>query len=88
MPRHPRIHAAGVLYHIMARGNNGRRKIALNGHSGARGTPTERLNGEIGVDAGPFCQAVIEPGYRAAEVAAFLHCHLSKMSRALQKGSS
>jgi putative transposase len=25
MPRHPRIHAAGVLYHVMARGNNGQK---------------------------------------------------------------
>jgi hypothetical protein len=25
IPRHPRIHAAGVLCHIMARGNNGQR---------------------------------------------------------------
>lgn len=23
MPRHPRIHASGLLYHLMARGNNG-----------------------------------------------------------------
>ena len=23
MARHPRIHAPGVLYHLMARGNNG-----------------------------------------------------------------
>src|SRR3990172_13079766 len=25
MPRHPRIHAPGLLYHLMARGNNGQR---------------------------------------------------------------
>ena len=25
MPRHPRVHAAGLLYHVMARGNNGQR---------------------------------------------------------------
>ena len=23
MPRHPRVHAPGLLYHLMARGNNG-----------------------------------------------------------------
>ena len=23
MPRHPRVHASGLLYHVMARGNNG-----------------------------------------------------------------
>jgi hypothetical protein len=32
-----------------------------------------------------ICQAVIEQGYRASEVAAFLHCHPSNTSRALQK---
>ena len=25
MPRHPRVHAAGLLYHVMARGNNGQK---------------------------------------------------------------
>jgi hypothetical protein len=25
MPRHPRVHAEGVLYHVMARGNNGQK---------------------------------------------------------------
>ena len=25
MPRHPRIHAPGLLYHVMARGNNGQK---------------------------------------------------------------
>jgi putative transposase len=25
MPRHPRVHAPGVLYHVMARGNNGQK---------------------------------------------------------------
>src|SRR6266576_4161297 len=25
MPRHPRVHASGVLYHVMARGNNGQK---------------------------------------------------------------
>src|SRR2546428_6830876 len=25
MPRYPRIHAAGLLYHVMARGNNGQK---------------------------------------------------------------
>src|SRR2546430_12927013 len=24
MPRHPRVHAQGLLYHVMARGNDGR----------------------------------------------------------------
>jgi len=23
MPRHPRVHAEGLLYHVMARGNDG-----------------------------------------------------------------
>lgn len=27
MPRHPRIHAPGVLYHLIARGNNGQRVL-------------------------------------------------------------
>lgn len=35
-----------------------------------------------------ICQAVIEQGYRAAEVAEFLHCHPSNITRALQKESS
>ena len=34
-----------------------------------------------------ICQAVMEQGYRASEVAAFLHCHPSNTSRALQKTS-
>ena len=25
MSRHPRVHALGVLYHVMARGNNGQK---------------------------------------------------------------
>jgi hypothetical protein len=25
MPRHPRVHAEGLLYHLMARGNNGQK---------------------------------------------------------------
>src|SRR4029450_13900416 len=25
MPRHPRVHAQGLLYHVMARGNDGRK---------------------------------------------------------------
>jgi len=25
MPRHPRVHASGLLYHVMARGNNGQK---------------------------------------------------------------
>jgi REP element-mobilizing transposase RayT len=25
MPRHPRVHAEGLLYHVIARGNNGQR---------------------------------------------------------------
>ena len=25
MPRHPRVHATGLLYHVMARGNNGQK---------------------------------------------------------------
>jgi hypothetical protein len=29
MPRHPRVHAPGLLYHVMARGNDGR-KVFLN----------------------------------------------------------
>src|SRR5438309_4014303 len=29
MPRHPRVHAEGLLYHVMARGNDGQ-KIFLN----------------------------------------------------------
>jgi putative transposase len=28
MPRHPRIHAPGLLYHVMARGNNGQKVFA------------------------------------------------------------
>jgi REP element-mobilizing transposase RayT len=28
MPRHPRVHAKGLLYHVMARGND-RQKIFL-----------------------------------------------------------
>jgi putative transposase len=28
MPRHPRVHAPGLLYHVMARGNNGRKVFA------------------------------------------------------------
>ena len=28
MPRHPRVHAEGLLYHVMARGNDGQ-KIVL-----------------------------------------------------------
>src|SRR5947209_1087353 len=31
MPRHPRIHASGLLYHVMARGNNGQ-EIFLKGN--------------------------------------------------------
>jgi len=31
MPRYPRIHAPGLLYHVMARGNNGQ-KIFLKGN--------------------------------------------------------
>ena len=29
MPRHPRVHAEGLLYHVMARGNDGR-EVFLN----------------------------------------------------------
>ena len=25
MPRHPRVHAEGVLYHVIARGNDGQK---------------------------------------------------------------
>jgi hypothetical protein len=25
MPRHPRVHAEGLLYHVMARGNDGQK---------------------------------------------------------------
>jgi len=32
-----------------------------------------------------ICQAVMEDGYRASEVAEFLGCHPSNVSRALQK---
>ena len=72
-----------ILLEIVAQENS------RNRHSGARGTPTERANGEIGGGAGPFyLQAVIEQGYRAAEVAAFLHYDPSNISRALQKDSS
>jgi hypothetical protein len=28
MPRHPRVHAEGLLYHVMARGNDGQ-KVSL-----------------------------------------------------------
>jgi putative transposase len=31
MPRHPRIHAAGVLDNVMARGNNGQRMFLKSG---------------------------------------------------------
>jgi hypothetical protein len=34
MPRHPRVHAEGLLYHVMARGNDGQKyesiKLSLN----------------------------------------------------------
>ncbi len=31
MPRHPRIHAAGLLYHVMALGNNGQKIFLTSG---------------------------------------------------------
>jgi len=34
-----------------------------------------------------ICQAIVDQGYRASEVATFLHCHPSNTTRALQKGS-
>jgi len=52
MPRHPRVHAEGLLYHVMVRGNDGQ-KICL--------------------------------GYLSSQVAFFLNCHPSNVSRALQK---
>jgi hypothetical protein len=30
MPRHPRLHARGLLYHLMARGNNGQQIFPRN----------------------------------------------------------
>jgi len=33
-----------------------------------------------------ICRAVLEEGYLASELASFLGCHPSNVSRALQKG--
>ena len=29
MPRHPRVHAEGLLYHMVARGNDGQKSVKL-----------------------------------------------------------
>ena len=28
MPRHPRVHAEGLLYHVIARGNDGQKSVS------------------------------------------------------------
>jgi len=71
MPRHPRVHASGLL------GWN--RKLWQEG--GNSRTIGEARRGFIEA-------AVLEQGYQASEVASFLGCHASNVSRALQKRGS
>jgi len=75
MPRHPRVHASDLF--------QGRYKlepqaVARRGKS--------RTIGEV---RRSFIEAaVLEQGYQASEVASFLGCHASNVSRALQKRGS
>jgi hypothetical protein len=72
MPCHPRVHASGLL------GWN--RKLWQDG---------ERAEPSVKCDAISFIEAaMLEQGYQASEVASFLGCHGSNVSRALQKRGS
>jgi REP element-mobilizing transposase RayT len=94
MPRHPRFHAEGLLYHVMARGNNGQKIFVKQSDYEAfleallvvRKRYPFYLYAYVAQDR--FIRGtVFEEGYLASEVATFLACHPSNVSRALQKNN-